>query len=655
MRFLSIQSRFILLMLLFLLPTLSAIYWFVSRENLRYTDQTINSYLDIGVQVFDFNLAEHSKTLLTISGALTRDWGFRNAFGAADQQTILDAARNLLDRSNGAAGLMLIADMQGRVIVDTSEQGFDALPGPWRTVVNDAVNHPEGIADDVLLIGGVPHLVSVSPLYLPTPVAWIFAGFPLDDQFTSLIRQSTASEISIVRSTSQISGSVVVDVVASSLASDLSRQLSGQIELHDSTATQRIRLHDQTYGTRFRQINSAVAGGDQVYAVIQRSYRENEENLAVLRQRILDFSIAIVCLCLIAVILLARSFSKPIMRIADRVVRIQKGDYGAGQSLPVVTSRDELGKLAESVENMAMGLAEREKVRDLLGKVVSHRVADELLRKKPELGGEEKEVSILFADITGFTRLSEKLQPEQVLTILNTCLEQICRIIEKNNGIVDKFTGDGVMAVFGAPVTHNDDCLNAVKTAAEIRACLPAINRLLDQQGVSLDVRVGVHSGNVVAGNTGSSSRLNYTVIGDAVNLAARIESMTRIYQVGALVSGESRQALESADNTFVWREVDWVQVRGRESVVTLYELVGMGEQLSADVSSRIERFHEGLQCYRSGQWGAALDVFQRLNDEESEAIVEVFIARITHLNSIAPADWNGVYRHQDALLMSTQ
>lgn len=638
-------------MLIFLLPTLSVIYWFVARENIKYTDQTINSYLDIGVQVFDFNLAEHSNTLLTISSALTRDWGFRNAFGAADTETILDAARNLLDRSNGAAGLMLIADMQGEVIVDTENQGFNSLTGPWRAVVNQAVLHPDGLADGVLMVGSMPYLITVSPLFLPTPVAWIFAGFPLDNNFVSLIEQSTASDISIIQSQLQESGARTTSVVASSFASNqVQQELSVQLDLSDSTETQRIALQGETYGTRFRQINADDIGDDRVYAVIQRSYRENEENLAVLRQRLLDFAIAVICLCLVAVILLARSFSKPIMRIADRVVQIQRGDYGSHQSLPVVTSGDELGSLAVAVENMSRGLAEKEKVRDLLGKVVSDRVANELLRKKPELGGEERVVSILFADITGFTNLSEKLPPEQVLSILNTCLEKLCQIIEKNNGVVDKFTGDGVMAVFGAPIEYPDDCLNAVKTAAEIRASLPLINRLLTEQRVNLDLRVGVHSGKVVAGNTGSSSRLNYTVIGDAVNLAARIESMTRTYKVGALVSADSKHTLGSAESLFVWREVDWVKVKGRESAVTLYELAGLRTDVSDEDLVRIESFHEALGYYRSGYWDAALDIFERLNRDDKEAIVDVFISRIQRLNGLPPADWNGVYAHQDIL-----
>jgi class 3 adenylate cyclase len=411
MQFRSIQSRFILLVLLFLLPTLSAIYWFVSREILKYTDQTIGSYLDIGV---------------------------RNAFGAADAETILDAVLNLLDRSNGAAALMLIADMQAQVIVDTGSQGFESPPHARRTV-------------------------------------------------------------------------------------------------------------------------------------IEYSYRENEENLAVSRQRILDFSIAVICISLTAFILLARSYSRPAMRIADRVVRIQDGDYEAGRSVPVVTSSDELGKLAEPVENMASGLVEKEKAGDLLGKVVSNRNADELLRKKPELGGEERDVSILFADTTGFTSLSANWPPAQVLTILNTCLEQICRIIEKNNGVVDKFTDVGVMAIFGAPVADQDDCHNAVRTAA---------------------------------------------------------------------VEG------------FVWREVVWVQVKGRQSAVTLYGLLGRRQEVSETAMRRVDIFHEALRLYRSGQWDVALETFQRLKSEGGESTIDVFMVRIGYLNGLSPADWDGVYAHRDALLM---
>ncbi|MDP2283029.1 MAG: hypothetical protein Q8L06_02740, partial [Pseudohongiella sp.] len=178
----SIRSRLIAFLLFLLVPVLGATYVFISRENERYTDQTIDSYLGIGAEVFDFSRTEHINTLLTVSSALTRDWGFRNAFGAADEATILDAAQNLLSRSFQAADIMLISDMDGKVIADTAAQGFSELSTAWLSLMQRAAASSDGVAEAVLTVNDVPYQVTVIPLFLPAPVAWIFAGFPLNSR-----------------------------------------------------------------------------------------------------------------------------------------------------------------------------------------------------------------------------------------------------------------------------------------------------------------------------------------------------------------------------------------------------------------------------------------------------------------------------------------
>ena len=195
----SIRSRLIVFLLFLLLPVLGTTYTFISGENARYTDQTIDSYLSIGAEVFDFSRTEHINTLLTVSSALTRDWGFRNAFGAGDQATILDAAQNLLARSFQAADVMLIADMEGRVIADSANQGFTELSFAWASLMQRASSSTDGVAEAVLTINNVPYQVTVIPLFLPSPVAWIFAGFPLDDRFVANIKQSSASDVSVLK------------------------------------------------------------------------------------------------------------------------------------------------------------------------------------------------------------------------------------------------------------------------------------------------------------------------------------------------------------------------------------------------------------------------------------------------------------------------
>lgn len=651
LKFSSIRTRLIVFLLLLLVPVLSAIYWFVDRESTRYTDETINSYLNIGADVFDFSREEHKNTLLTISNALTRDWGFRNAFGASDTQTITDAARTLLMRSFGAADVMIITDMSGQIIVDTSEPGLQSLPPTWIDMLNTAASTGDGVADDILTLNDIPYQMTVIPLFLPTPVAWIIAGFPLDDSFVNLVKSSTASDVSIVKYQRQGAGLAVhKQVIASTLSAGDPDILAQRLDAGIYSETQRLQMSDAEYGTLVRPLTGRTEEGEEIVAVIQRSYQENEANLAVLRGRLFDFSLVVVCLSLLAVFILARGFTQPVLKLASRVQRIERGDYDAALPHERVRGRDEVAGLAESINNMAAGLAEKEKVRDLLGKVVSREIADELLNNRIELGGEEKVVSVLFADIRGFTALSEQQSPSQTLVMLNICLERICSAIEAHGGVVDKFTGDAVMALFGAPIGHPDDAVRAARALLAVQEAMGEVNRQLlgdagnERPSLQLRLGAGLHTGLVVAGNMGSRNRMNYTVIGDAVNLASRLEGLTRYYDVHNVISEASRQALGEQAQVFAWRELDLVRVKGKQTPVRIYQLLGPRDQLDAQMQTELARFAEVLSLYRDRQWDAALDILRSLSEANPLTLYQLYRERIAELRDCVPADWDGVY-----------
>ncbi|MBU2098725.1 MAG: hypothetical protein KKD00_08180 [Gammaproteobacteria bacterium] len=650
----SIRSRLIVFLLLLMLPVLGGIYWFVSQENQRYTDQTIDTYLAIGTEVFEFSRTEHINTLLTVSSALTRDWGFRNAFGAADQATILDAAQNLLMRSFEAAEVMLISDMDGAVIVDTAGQGFEQLSGSWLALMQRAAASNDGVAESVLTIGGTPYQVTVIPLFLPAPVAWIFAAYALDDDFVQSIKRSTASDVSVLRYTGGLTTPESGAVIASTLAAEDADTTLQHLDPMQFRATQRIRLQEADYGTLVRPLSSDPEQQELIVAVIQRSYRENEVNLQQLRDRLLQFSLAIVCLSLMAVILLARGFTRPILTLARRVKMIEQGDYQAGAALPAGGVKDELAQLDQSVTAMAKGLAERENMRDLLGKVVSPQIAAELLSSRIELGGEERVVTVLFADIRGFTALSEQQTPSETLHMLNLCFEQVCNAIESCGGVVDKFTGDAVMALFGAPVTHDDDAIRAGQAVIAIEAALDRLKHDPRLPASGLSIGLGVHTGLVVAGNMGSQNRMNYTVIGDAVNLAARLESLTRLYGVSNLVSEDFVVAMGGQSSHFDLQELDLVRVKGKREVSRLLTMVGVSSQQSY----QRQQFDQMLRCYRGGHWDQALDILRQLEalNEKAPAykkhqagdlpsgLLQMYTRRILALRADPPAQWDGIF-----------
>lgn len=649
--FRSFRTRLLVFLLALMLPVLLGIYVFVNRENNQYTTDTIDSYLELGADVFDFTREEHKNTLLTITSTMTRDWGFRNAFGTGDPYTIIDAADNILLRSLGAADMMLIASMTGEVIIDTKIQGFESLEGEWLELMDLAANSMDGIGDAIINVSGVPYQITVIPLFLPTPVAWIFGGFPLDNRFTDTVKQSIVSDVSIVEyvnADEQNSRVQVpeVQVIASTLSADDQMRLTDQLQLTGMTYTdtQRILLGDGEYGTLMRPLYGQQGDPLQIVAVIQKSYNENIENLEAFQRGLLQFYLVVIGLSLVVVVLLARSVTRPILDLAKRVKQIEEGDFG--QTVDVA-GRDEISQLASSVNHMALGLAEKEKVRDLLGKVVSHEIAEELLSKTIELGGEEKVVTVLFADIKGFTTLCESAAPEAVLTLLNRYLSAITKVIEDNHGVVDKYTGDSVMALFGAPLNRPNDAQNAVQAALEIQACMVQLNKIHREEGLGLmEAGIGVHTGLVVAGNLGSQNRLNYTVIGDSVNLGARLEGLTRKYNTANIVSGVTAQHAPE----FVYRELDLVRVAGKTEPVRIFEVIGISAAMTAAQKDELADFSSALESYRAQHWEQAIEKFEKLQQalpqsEQSASLYSVYLERMTYLNKRhLPEDWDAVF-----------
>ena len=655
----SIRSRLIVFLLFLLLPLLGTTYTFISRENARYTDQTINSYLGIGAEVFDFSRTEHINTLLTVSSTLTRDWGFRNAFGAADPATIVDAAQNLLSRSYEAADVMLISDMDGRVIADTAAQGFTQLSSTWASLMERAAASTDGVAEAVLIINDIPYQVTVIPLFLPAPVAWIFAGFPLDDRFVASIKQSSASDVSVLRyqgldfpdlsesnsfDALQLSDSAHGQVIASTLTGENARLTLAGINPLQFTTSQRIQLQEADYGTLVRPLAADPVSGELIIAVIQRSYRENQVNLAQLQDRLFFFSMLVISLSLLAVVLLARTFTRPILALARRVRLIEQGDYSAGTLLYSQSGSDELKQLDQSVSAMAKGLAEREQIRDLLGKVVSPEIAAELMGGHIELGGEERIVSVLFADIRGFTTLSEQQTPSQTLHMLNQCFEKICFAIESSGGVVDKFNGDAVMALFGAPVDHIDDADRAIKALLSIESAVRELSDNPASPTAGLSIGLGIHTGLVVAGNMGSKNRMNYTVIGDSVNLASRLESLTRLYGVSNLVSEASIHALGTDAAKYLWLDLDLVRVKGKREPVRVFTMMGVTGSLSPERLAQAELFRRMRLLYERAEWDATLEVLQMLNGHAPDTLFDMYHDRIQTLRRTTQPGWDGVF-----------
>jgi adenylate cyclase len=227
---------------------------------------------------------------------------------------------------------------------------------------------------------------------------------------------------------------------------------------------------------------------------------------------------------------------------------------------------------------MVDGLKERDNLRSTFGKYMSASVMEHLLAGKVVLGGESLRVTILFTDIRSFTTISERMDPQQLVGLLNEYFTEMVSIVMQEDGVVDKYIGDAIMAVFGAPVSKPEDAVRAVRAAVRMRTALESLNVRLSQRGIpALRTGIGIHTGEVVAGNIGSDKRMEYTVIGDPVNVASRLETSTKDLGVDVLISedtfGLTKHVIEA-------RPVREITVKGRAKPVMTYEVLGLKHQI---------------------------------------------------------------------------
>ena len=399
----------------------------------------------------------------------------------------------------------------------------------------------------VVIIDDLPFQIIVVPYLSPDIRAWILLGFAINQQVADDLKQMVNSEISFFIHTDDQSWRIT----HTTLAKNLSQQLQQHRKLNFDVV-QSLKLYGQEYVT----LLTAIDNKQNVSALLQRSLDDALEPYLRLRERLQLLFLLGLILSVLGAIAIARKVTKPVKDLTIAVKQIEGGDY---QTQITTNQQDEIGKLSHSFNQMAKGLKEKEKVRSLLGKVVSKEIAEELLSKDIELGGEEIQATILFSDIRDFTSLCEGVSPKFILEMLNIYLTQMSDVIERQHGVIDKYIGDAIMAIFGAPVVHGDDANSAVAAALLMVESLDSLNQNRNKN--LIDIGIGLNTGRVVAGNMGSMSRLNYTVIGDGVNLASRLEGLTKYYGIAILVS----ETTKDCAGKFGYQEIDRVKVKGKK------------------------------------------------------------------------------------------
>jgi adenylate cyclase len=283
----------------------------------------------------------------------------------------------------------------------------------------------------------------------------------------------------------------------------------------------------------------------------------------------------------------------------------------------------------------------------LFGQYVPPELVDEMSEKMEEinLDGEMREMSVLFSDVRNFTTISESMEPKELTQYINGFLTPITHVIHENRGTIDKYMGDAVMAFWGAPLVDEQHALHALNAALGIVERMKSLRTEFAEKGwPEIHVGIGVNTGEMNVGNKGSEFRVDYTILGDAVNLGSRLEGLTKVYGVDILTSEYTRHAVPE----FEFRELDRVRVKGKDRPVTIYEPLGLLENISKDERKLLKQFHIGIKHYRAQNWDAAeREIFALSQLEPERKIYQIYMDRIMHYRENPPGhDWDGSFTH---------
>ncbi len=283
-------------------------------------------------------------------------------------------------------------------------------------------------------------------------------------------------------------------------------------------------------------------------------------------------------------------------------------------------------------------------IRKAFSRFVPEQIIDELVEgadKEEKVGvGEKRDVAILFSDIRSFTNISERNKPETIVAFLNRYFTIMCTVIKKHGGTIDKFIGDAIMALFGAPVSYEDNARRAVAAAYEMREALATVplDDLILPEGMNFNIGIGIHYGDVIVGSIGSKDKTDYSVIGDNVNLASRLEGLTKTYGSMILVSEAVKSDIK--DDEFLFRHLDDVKVKGKANAVGIYAVDRSMEDFSFEYR---DAYGKGFALYKKGVWNLAKEYFEKaVEAAPDDKAAKLMLSRCKEFIETPPENWDG-------------
>jgi len=630
-QFRSFARRLAVWMAVLLLLLLTGIYFAIENTLERNARSTLNQALEVTAATLTARLSDQRGVLLDKLRLLSADFAFKQVFADGDRDTLRSALENHRNRVH--ANVMQLIDLDGKVLVSTDprDQENQKLPDHW--LLTRASEHEFGEAAGFVFVHQELVQYVVSPFFTPQHSAWVVMGIRLDAAFIETLRTQTHSEVTVFwQNTERVR---IAGRLPENPQEEAQLLTDGDITLGDArlpTLGGRHYLHMPVL------LESQPQG--KATAVLLRSFDEAMTPFYRLRNVLLALCCGSLLLAVLASSVLARRVTNPVRRLGESAQALAKGEY-----LPVqgVNQQDELGTLATQFNHMLHGLQERDAVRGLLGKVVSTAVAEELLKSPPILGGELRTITVMFTDIRNFTRLSEQFPATTVIEFLNAYLSEMSSCIDAECGVVDKYIGDAIMALFGAPLPNHKHTENAVRAALAMQQVLAALQQTFTTRGwPALHTGIGIHTGEAVVGNMGSAQRLNYTAIGDTVNLASRLEGLCKYYGWPVLVS----DAVVQATPQFAYLELDRVRVQGRAQPVGVFAALTPQQQTMLHADAQTQDFEQAVQAWRRGDIEQVPSLLSAIHEGSPLATVAALyrVRCQVFTEQGMPDHWQGVY-----------
>jgi len=520
----------------------------VTTVSTRSAHRQVEQDLQLTGRVFQRLMDARVEQLTQGARLLSGDFAFKQAFASDNLGTLLSAVTNLREVRLGADIMMVIDPDTQTVLVDSSRPEANGVTFAYPELL-DAVEESGKPASTIARFGGRTYQLIVVPLLAPVPVAWIAVGFLINDELADNIKALTLTDVSFVDD-SRGQGTALA---ASTLPAGARRELAPLIT---ATPHRRDAGFDMTLSGH-RYVALDMAFGPALRVVLHRSLDIALAPFERLQHVLALLTVLGLLVCIAGAVLIARSVTRPVRTLVHSTRKISAGDYGHVTAIDRV---DEFGELALAFNQMTRALAafQRYVPVELVRTLISQG-----MESKPEL----RTGTIVFVDIEGFTALAESTPPATLVTLLNEYFSAVSTPIEMMGGVITQFQGDAILAVFNIPTEDPDHATHAVRAACEIQ-------RILHSQTFSNDTvmkaRIGINTGDVVAGCVGSRNRVNYTVHGDAVNVAARLEALNKETGTRILLSQATAERL---DRDIEVRHVDHIAVRGHRRPVSVYEV----------------------------------------------------------------------------------